>query len=289
MTSKILTILAFVVVFGTAVGAAQFDADIRMVQQGNAMEGKFFARDLVYRIDMNHGGPGIYVIVDQKVDSALVVNTAARQYMRLPVTNPQIIKTDLIQTARMIESLGVIKNYQGEETLHGLVCDRYYYLRNNEPRLEVWISRDLAYPIRIQNGVDTSSYMELVNVLERPQDDSLFVVPAGFSERERPKPPVSPDAPAPRIIKEGTKLRLPIDPKRVAVVRLINTAVGESACLLTFFSGGSPVDPARGGGPETRSISLAAQGDKVERSFDLAADEVLVEVSKGAVAVDIDQ
>ncbi len=289
MIAKISTVPVLVLLIAGLASAAQFTADIRMVQRGNAIEGKFYARDSVYRMDMNVGGPKMYVMVNEQSNEATIFNVGAQQYMRMPVTSTQIIKTDPIQTARMIETLGAIKNYQGLDTIAGLACDRYIYLRENEPTLEVWNARVLDFPIRIANERDTSSYMELVNIRETPQADSLFAIPSGFTEREKPIPPSSPDAPRARIVKEGTKLRLPLNPSHIVVINLINTSDSSSDCRLTFFAGGTPVDSTRTGGVERCTFHLAAQGDKAERSWDPQADEVLIDVTKGAVAVDIKQ
>lgn len=289
MSSKLLIGILLSVLASGVARASQFNADIRMVQQGNAIEGKFFARDSVYRIDMKATGPTIYVTVDERNDTATVFNVKAHQYMRLPVAHPQIIKTDPIQMARVLEKVGAVKNYQGVDTLEGLACDRYLYLRDGKPSLKMWVSRHLAFPIKIENATDTSTYMELVDIREKPQDDSLFAVPAGFSERERPEPKRPPNAPPPREVKEGTKLRLPLNPSKIAVVRLVNTAAGASTCRLTFFRNGAAMDSTRTGGYKRCVFSFAAQGDKNGRSYDTGADEILIAVSKGAVSVEIDQ
>jgi len=289
MTSRILLALFLSALLAPVARSAQFAADVHMVQHGNVLTGKFYARDSVYRIDMGAAESGIYVMVNQSTDSATIINTGTKQFMVVPVTNPQIIKTDPIQTARMLESLGAIKNYQGVDTLNGQPCDAYIYLRDNEPTLEIWMSRALTFPIRVGNPRDTATYMELVDITETSQPESLFTIPADFTERARPHRDAPEGAPAPRIIKEGTKLRVPLDPGRVAVFKLLNTANGPSDCRLTFFANGEQVPDSRTGGAERCEFHLAAQGDKDGHAFDCQADEVLIEVSKGVVAVDINQ
>jgi len=289
MTRRLMFVL---VILGLLAGgvmtaaAAEFSATIRMVQQDQALEGVIYVKDSLYRIDMQGGGPEMYIVVDQVADSTTMVSVSEKKYMRISTDHPQSLRSDPFQTFRAAAVIGATRSYQGGDELNGFQCDIYVLLKKSESVMKAWIVKELGFPIKITNERASGTYVELVNIKEAPQDAALFSVPDGFTLRERKVREAAPTGPT---IAAGNKLRLPVEPNQSLRLTLVNMSDSVGEAVVTLFRESSPLPESKVGTVGARTFRMTTKGERAEQMWQVDADEILISVVKGDLAVDVIQ
>ena len=289
MTRRLMFLLVIVVLIAGSVitaGAAEFSATIRMVQQDQALEGVIYVKDSLYRIDMQGGGPEMYIVVDQVADSTTMVAVSEKKYMRISTDHPQSLRSDPFQTFRAASVIGATRSYQGIEELNGYECDIYMLLKKNEPVMKALIVKELGFPIKIANERAAGTFVELVDIKKASQDESLFAVPDGFTMRERKARQEAPTGPT---ISAGNKLRLPVEPDQSVRLTLVNMGDSAGEAVVTLFYEGQPLAEAKVGTTGARTFRMTTRGERAEQMWQVRADEILISVVKGDLAVDVTQ
>lgn len=273
---------------GTDARAAEFTAEITVVNGGNEMNGRIYVKDSVYRMDMTGGGTDIYITVNDAVDTTTIFNTRARQYMKMPALHPQSLMNDPLQALQHADSIGT-ETYLGIDTINGYACEKYQYTHQGAPYMTGWIAQALGFPIRAENHRQPNTYLLIENIEESEIDPALFEIPEGY-QRHIPRGDMDASVPEnARTLEAGSEFRLPMDPNKFIVIEFFNVGEGAAECVVSFYREGAPVAETIVGPEASRTIQLETGGTVEKRTWEAQADEVEVTVGSGRVAVDITQ
>ncbi|MQY59749.1 MAG: DUF4412 domain-containing protein, partial [Clostridia bacterium] len=128
------------------------------------------------------GEDRILIIADRELDITWALNPEEKAYIELKGTDAAFFNP-----VRAWEAIrdGLDEKKVGDETILGYLCEKYTYSypEQKEPSAEGWYSPKLEQFIRqivYYGGGQGDGLLEMINIIEAPQDDSLFKVPADY-------------------------------------------------------------------------------------------------------------
>ncbi|HEC65303.1 MAG TPA: DUF4412 domain-containing protein [bacterium] len=275
---------------------AEFRADLKIKQPDEEYEFQYYAQDSLYRLEKLTGEDRILIIADRELDITWALNPEEKAYIELKGTDAAFFNP-----VRAWEAIRESLNEErvGTETVLGYLCEKYTYAypEQKEPSAEGWYSPELNQFIRqivYYGGGQGDGLLEMTNIIEAPQDDSLFKVPADYQrekspaekleEKEAARPVLTKReetvAPAGRYMGTGGALRVKVEPDKSVRVIIRNQIKDKSVYKITPLRDGQPV------GAEVIESSLSGKGQKTEplfgRQFEL--NEILIEVEEGLIS-----
>ena len=282
--------------FSSALLGAEFSADLKIKQPDEDYEFQYYAQDSLYRLEKLTGEDRILIIADRELDITWALNPEEKTYIEL-----KGIDAAFFNPVRAWEAIRESLNEEkvGDETILGYLCEKYAYAypEQKEPSAEGWYSPKLNQFIRqiVHYGSSQGDgLLEMTNIIEAPQDDSLFKVPADYQrekspaekieEKEAARPVLTKReetiAPAGRYMGTGGALRVKVEPDKSVRVIIRNQIKEKSVYKVTPLRNGQPVEA------EIIESSLSGKGQKTEpffgRQFEL--NEVLIEVEEGLIS-----
>lgn len=281
--------------FSSALLGAEFSADLKIKQPDKEYEFKYYAQDNLYRLEKLTGQYRILVIADRKLDITWALDPEKKAYIELKGLDAVFFNP--IRAWEETRKRNTNKKQVGTETILGYLCEKYTYTypEKKEPSVEGWYSPKLNQFIRqmVHYG-HGDGLLEMTNIVEAPQDDSLFKVPADYqrekppAEKAREKEAARPVltkmeetiAPAGRYMGAGGVLRVKVEPDRSVRVVITNQIKEKSVYKVTPLRNGQPVEA------EIIKSSLTGKFRKKELFFgpQLKLDETLIEVEKGLIS-----
>ena len=92
-----------------------------------------------------------------------------------------------------------------------------------------------------------------------------------------------------KTIAAGRQYGVSIEPGREVIVRLLNTHAGESVCVVKLSKNGTLLEGDTDGPLSFRTVSLKTTHASERRTYNVDADEIVVEVRKGQMLINIRQ
>ena len=289
-------ILTIFFCFSSALLGAEFSADLKIKQPDEDYEFKYYAEDSLYRVEKLTGEDRILIIADRELDITWALNPEEKTYIEL-----KGIDAAFFNPVRAWEAIRESLNEEkvGDETILGYLCEKYTYTypEQEEAAAEGWYSAKLEQFIRqivYYGGGQGDGLLEMTNIIEAPQDDSLFKVPADYQrekspaekleEKEAARPVLSKReetiAPAGRYMGTGGALRVKVEPDKSVRVIIRNQIKEKSVYKITPLRDGQSVEA------EVIESSLSGKGQKTEplfgRQFEL--NEILIEIEEGLIS-----
>ncbi|MEW5925598.1 MAG: ankyrin repeat domain-containing protein [Candidatus Zixiibacteriota bacterium] len=179
-TLTIVIALVIVLSAGSVFAAGPFSADLTMKSGGDTLIGTIKVSGDFYRIDVVQKGLPLFIIVDQTVGITRVFDPAAKEYREIGSQDMMSLMNDPFQSAIYAKSIATEKNL-GAETVAGMECDKLQYSKDGQDMMIVWQSKDLEFPVKIENLIDKNYWAEMANIKKGEIKKALFETPAEFS------------------------------------------------------------------------------------------------------------
>jgi arginine/lysine/ornithine decarboxylase len=174
----------FLSAFCSLAAAAEFSADMTMVNGGDTTTYKLYVKGLKYRMETIEDGQEIVIIVDQEANLTRVANVNVKAYIEMPSNDIRSLMNDPFQALKItIDTPGIERNSLGTETVNGIECDKYALLVEGKEFYTYCMSRKYNFPVKIIVS-QSERVVELKNIKESAVDDRLFEIPEGFSPME---------------------------------------------------------------------------------------------------------
>jgi len=289
-------ILTIFFCFSAALLGAEFSADLKIKQPDEDYEFQYYAEDSLYRVEKLTGEDRILIIADRELDITWALNPEEKAYIELKGTDAAFFNPVRAWEA-IRESLNEKK--VGDETILGYLCEKYTYTypEQEEVAVEGWYSPKLEQFIRqvvYYGGGQGDGLLEMTNIIEALQDDSLFKVPSDYqrekspaeklAEKEAARPVLTKGeetiAPAGRYMGTGGALRVKVEPDKSVRVIIRNQIKDKSVYKVTPLRDGQSVEA------EVIESSLSGKGQKTEPLFgrQFKLNEILIEVEEGLIS-----
>ncbi len=283
--------------------AAEFTAELLIIQPHDSVTLKLYVRDHLYRVEKLEGEDQMIAIENRQTDMTTALNPEEKTYIELkgpegafanPVKGWGYMTDNTEETA------------VGAATVNGLECEHftYAYPGQAEPFLEIWKSKKLDHFVKylVHYGAGSGDgSLELLNVVEGPVDDALFTVPEGYTrlkteeEIELERPTITAEfaceSPVGRRMAPGGELRVKTDPEISIRVKLQNLIKDTSTCQIHIYKGGQKVDFGNITPPKEETYSLSYGGESNEPLYgrQYQADEVRIKLDRGRMMVTVYQ
>jgi len=285
--------------FNSTLLGADFSAKLKIKQRDKDYEFKYYAQDNLYRLEKLTGEDHILIIADRKLDITWALNPEEKAYIELKGTD-----ATFFNPVRAWEAIkeNQIKRQVGTETVLGYLCEKYTYTypEQKEPSVEEWYSPKLNQFIRQivhYSGGLGDGLLEMTNIVEAAQDDSLFKVPDDYQkeksppekaeEKEAARPVLTKMeetvAPAGRYIGAGGTLRVKVEPDKSVQVVIENRIKEKSSFKVTPLRNGQPVEA------KVIESSLSGKSRTTKPFFgrQFKLNEILIEVEEGLISVSV--
>jgi Ca-activated chloride channel homolog len=291
--SGIGMLILFGLVCPLPVSAAQFSADMILGEPEKTLHGRIFVRDEKYRMEVQEGDQTVSVLVDEKAGLTRVLVPSEKIYLEMKNDDLRSAMNNPFVAFQISEAQYKSRN-MGKETVHGYECTKKLIRSSGKDFLTAWFADQLGFAIKIVNHLSEGRFVELANIQEGPQEESLFQPPAGYARRERmpieppswaadvPKAPLLP-APFEKTLSAGEMVRAPLKKGYRIGVRGENVSDGKAALTAVAFKDGEPVKE-----PSMSTYNFPRKGQGVTitpRETGAKADEVVIRVREGTVLI----
>jgi hypothetical protein len=196
---KTLFTAIFVSIIGLAAWAQTpgmpqpFSADMKMSpgtgqERGQAMQGKMYSDSGKMRMEMNHSGHNVIMIINGKTQTSYMLMPEQHMYMEMHANGARRGQMGRMPSFNQFlngSPCSVEKNMtckdMGAETVDGRATE-HWQITNNGEVSNAWVDNKLHFPIK---NVDAQGgTWELTNIKEGAQDASLFEVPSGYQKMD---------------------------------------------------------------------------------------------------------
>lgn len=293
--------------------AAEFSADMVVVDGGNTTTNKLYVKDSKYRMETTEDGLEIIIIVDQETNLTRVLNVNEKAYIEMPCDDMRSLMNDPFQSLKFtIKTPDIETKTLGTETVNGIECDKSVLLWGGSEFYTYCMSRKYDFPIKIIQG-ESERVVELKNVKESAIDDGLFELPEGYSVMEEPQPAAqtqpeetTPDFPEwlnnvnsaelatppfDQIMSSGSMIRIKVVEGKSIWVMITNNHGGNTTYFTIPCLNGQPIDDpsvifAEYGMSKMYKMTMEGEG----RPFSFLetpgeADEIVIRVDQGEVKI----
>lgn len=178
-----LVFIALILVLGCSEEIPKGHFTATMVEQdGNeTRSSKLFVSGNKYRVELTMPRGPITLLVDKDSQTAHIISTVDREYTIVGLDNQLLINKDPFLAVDFLKLRGQVTTGEPEK-LNGFTCRTETLSLNDQPLLTQWIADELGFPIRIENHLTASKYIELRDIERKLVDPALFVVPAGYKQ-----------------------------------------------------------------------------------------------------------
>ncbi len=272
--------------------AVSFTADLVQNESGEISTGKFFLQDHRYRMDIMEDGQDLSILVDQTSGKTSVLVPSEKAWIEIANSSMQSLMKNPFETFQHLEKKYKVRP-AGQETVHGLVCEKRIISMDRKDVMVAWIARRYAFPVKITNPLNHCS-AELKNIEEKDLSVALFSVPPGFNKMDKlpvPAPAWAGDIPGAPVLGPPFSRELSatevlrIRPVKGYFVKLEMATSGDIPCQITAvgFKNGRPVR-----NPSYMTYTLSRKGEKIlstNKDRPGVIDEIVVRVTKGRATV----
>jgi len=177
--SKRLTAVV-VIIIGLCIGvvtyAAEFRADLRVIEERATESGKFYVKSNLVRMEKLEGSDQGILIADVQKDVTQLLDNKGKRYVEIPKNICGFIPPREI-------TRNAIKKHVGSEKIGACTCKKYQYFLPKKKKAVVtqWVATSINFPGKAcyHNG---NKCWELTNIQQGPVDDAMFQVPQNYQK-----------------------------------------------------------------------------------------------------------
>jgi hypothetical protein len=174
---------ALCLLWASLASGAEFTATLISKAGGQEIPGKVFVKGANVRNEIQAmGQTGIHITRPDKKLTYIIL-PQQKAYAEMPIT-ANLQKNMMTMSEKDKANLKKI----GEETISGLVCDKYETTLSHQGKplnFAIWIARDLGVPVKMISENGTFG-MEYKDIKKGEVADSLFEPPPGYRKVEMP-------------------------------------------------------------------------------------------------------
>ena len=177
--SKRLTAVLLIIV-GVSIGvvsyAAEFRADLRVIEERGTESGKFYVKSNLVRMEKLEGSDQGILIVDVQKDVTRVLDPKGKRYIEIPKNICGFIPPREI-------TRNTIKKHVGSEKIGAYTCKKYQYFLPKKKKAAVtqWVATAINFPVKACYHNENKCW-ELANIQQGPVDDAMFQVPQNYQK-----------------------------------------------------------------------------------------------------------
>ena len=285
----VLLLLFFTVGFAAA---GEFSANFKEQQGDNVKTGKISLKDMKYVLEVTEREDQIRVIVDMANKTTTIIQFSAKEYRQIAIDDMMSVMNDPFQGYEYTKQHGD-ETSAGTESVSGYDCEKFTIVMSDTPIMSKWVSSKLGFPVKVVATGPPDKVIELLDIVEGPVDESLFVLPDGFTAWVDPdsKPGPAPEwvddieaapfmvAPFEKDMKAGDIVRVKIEQGKSLSVKSVSETDGVAKVIP--FIGKNPQKE------ESHYNNFAMQGIICQRRHELSGevDEFVIRVYEGNIKV----
>lgn len=178
-----LVFIVLVFVMGCSEKAPRGHFTATMVEQDGDVtrSSRLYVSGNKYRVELTTPHGPLTLLIDKDSQTAYIISDVDQNYSIVGLDNQLLVNRDPFLAVDFLKSKGQVT--AGEpENLNGFTCRTETLSLNDQPLLTQWIADELGFPIRIENHLAASKYIELRDIERKLVDPALFVVPAGYKQ-----------------------------------------------------------------------------------------------------------
>jgi hypothetical protein len=269
-----------------------FTADMNEKVQGTVYTSKIFVKGEKYRIVQHEDAETLFVLVDQTAGKTRVLIQSQKQYLEIGTQDMLSLMNDPFQSLKYAETVAEKKD-KGIDTVSGYECEKYTLGMQDMEMMTYWMSPQLHFPLKIVMHGQTERTIELTDIKVEPLDDSLFVIPEGYTKMASPDeapievpewaanldsvPVLTP--PAERTMKEGDMYRVKVVSGKAVRVTFENKADSNTSYTVVPFKDSKPISDV-----VMNTVNFSSEGETATVTMEetpYEADEIVLRVNSG--------
>ena len=171
-----LVVIIIVVCIGAVTHAAEFRADLRVIEERGTESGKFYVKSNLVRMEKLEGSDQGILIADVQKDVTRVLDPKGKQYIEIPKNICGFIPPrDITRNA--------IKKHVGSEKIGAYQCNKYQYFlpKKKEAAVTQWVATAINFPVKACYHNENKCW-ELANIQQGPVDNAMFQVPQNYQK-----------------------------------------------------------------------------------------------------------
>ena len=189
----------------------QWQADMTNSMQGDVRNYKVHSNGMQYRYDFSDDGMTGVVIVNPAENLTAIMLVDKKMVHFTPCDGMMSQMNDPVQAYSSYLVYGAEKA-EGNEEINGYDCVKTGVYMDEKPLVTRWFSKELNFPVKIENHYTENTYMLLENVETWKPDASMFMVPEDYLEVDEEMRPAVPEPEPPTDWMEK-EVAVPVDIK----------------------------------------------------------------------------
>ena len=156
--------------------AAEFSADLRVIEERATESGKFYVKSNLVRMEKLEGPDQGILIADVQKDVTRVLDPKGKRYVEIPKNICGFIPPREI-------TRNAIKKHVGSEKIGAYTCKKYQYFLPKKKKAAVtqWVATAINFPVKACYH-DENKCWELTNIKQGQVDDAMFQVPQNYQK-----------------------------------------------------------------------------------------------------------
>ncbi len=206
-TRKLLGLIALFTLPLMCLG--QWQAEMTNSVQGYVQKYTVHSDGSLYRYDFSSAEMNGVVIVNPAENITAIIMVDDQKVHYTPTDGMMSQMNDPVQAYPTYLQYGEEKS-EGNENINGYDCIKTVVNYNEKAMVTQWFSKELNFPVKIENHAAEDTYMLLENIKPWKPDPSTFIVPEGYLEVDDEMRPMIPE-PDPPETWEESELSVPVD------------------------------------------------------------------------------
>jgi len=171
-----LIVIIIGVCIGTVTHAAEFRADLRVIEGNSKESGKCYVKSNLVRMEKGGGSNQGVLIADVQKDITRVLDPKGKRYVEIPKNICGFIPPSEITS-------NAIKKQVGEEKIGPYKCKKYQFFlpKTKKAAVTQWVATAINFPVKACYH-DENKCWELTNIQQGPVDDAMFQVPQNYQK-----------------------------------------------------------------------------------------------------------
>lgn len=162
--------------FSVSMYAAEFSADLLVIEGGKTEGGKFYVKSNLVRMEKLEGPDQVILIVDVQKSVTCILDLKGKRYIEVPKNTCGFIPPrEIINNA--------VKKQIGSEKVGSYECNKYQYFLPDKKQAAVtqWMATAIGFPVKVCYH-DENKCWELTNIQQGAVDDAIFQVPQNYQK-----------------------------------------------------------------------------------------------------------
>jgi len=170
-----------------------FTADMVQKVNNQNIEGKIFAKENEYRMDIKERGEDISILVNRESGKQKIIIHSRKTAKEVLNTSNKSLSNNPFESFYYSLKKNSSRE-KGTEFINGYECKKIEVYKKDKILITAWVSDSLNWPLKIETAIGPPKEVELSNIKEMPVEENLFQVPKGYRF-----------SPLPEQKKEGTQ------------------------------------------------------------------------------------